>query len=86
MNASVVRHVIWSCRRALQAACADTTRLGWSERLAPMLPTLRSALGPDYAVPAQSSAAAVDLVLAFLQSRFDGNDCCLPVQPPRADC
>ena len=67
-----MRKIRWASRSALHVAVADTTSLGWTERLGPMLATLRAGVAPDdYSMPAQSSAAAVDLVLAVLDEHMD---------------
>jgi len=71
LSVDVVRQLLWSSRDSLHAACVTDPRLSWDERLEPLRRTLTCGVGRDYATPAHSHAAAVDLVLAVLHTRLE---------------
>lgn len=71
LSVEAVQQLLWSSRSSLHDACVQNPQLSWNERLEPLRPTLTCAIGPDYATPSQSHAAAVDLVLALLHARLD---------------
>jgi len=71
LSVDAVQQMLWTSRTALHDACVTDPALSWDERLVPVRATLRSCIGRDYVTPAQSHAAAVDLVLAVLHTRLD---------------
>jgi len=71
LSVDEVQQLLWSSRSLLHDACVQNPQLSWNERIEPLRSTLTAIVGPDYVIPGDSHAAAVDLVLAVLQSRLD---------------